>query len=759
MEPGKIYSHPGKRLEDHLSRTRTIASKMAAWYRVNLERGQEEALLLHDLAKSHPAFQRKLAGERLRFNHAEPSAVLVLARTGDLICAEAVRRHHTSLENLADIKRLWGNRAYAEWQKTIKRLPWWPGATRVAGELGIDVSRWADLLPDEEEWKDIIFNSVELYSPDTADALQDWLKLRLLTSLLVAADRLDAIGGDIICSPLVIDQKKTQNYIASLKDKKLARWRSQIRQKVVTAASQIMKAPGIYTLTLPTGAGKTITGLQIAMEAAGQLEATGILYVLPFVSLVEQNTAVAREVFPYVMEDHHLNFPDGVTNEEDSEADEANRRFIAFYRYWQEPVIVTTLAKMWEVLYSPRVNEAMSFHRLSRAIVILDEPQSIPATCWQGFGKTLELLTKRLGTTFILMTATQPGIAAGQELALEPVSFPIIRHEFHWLNRQMTIEDAADFLVGRGAFNNDCLIVLNTREAALRMYLAMKARGAEPLFLSAWVAPVHREKIFRQLKEREQRGEPRCLVATQVIEAGMDLDFAMVFRDLGPMDSIVQVAGRCNRNAGPRRGQIYLAELVDAKGRNFASYIYDPTLLNLTRQVLREYFDEKDCREIIQDYFKAVQGAVNDSDLWRNITEGRWGEYSDLYPDKRPDEVMLVIKGAVEGAGEKVSQLLATICAPLAPEDKGDFREIEKRRQAFREITRHAISVPKKHLDEWYQREGGMIYGGDETAIRELFPDLWLVQGEGIGRIYRRETGFVPVKIAALMEGGKNVGY
>jgi len=727
-----------------------MAARIAAWCRLNPDRVMEESLLLHDLAKSHPVFQKKLAGEHRRFNHAEPSAVLVLARTGDLISAEAVRRHHTSLENLADIKRHWGNQTYAEWQKTIKELPWWPGAETLAGKLGLAISGWADLLPGAGAWEDIIFDTVELYNPDAATAVRDWLRLRLLTSLLVTADRLEAMGGEIPCPSLVVDHVKASNYIASLQGKKLAEWRTTVRQKVLTAAPRIIKAPGIYTLTLPTGAGKTLTGLQVAMEMAARLDATGIIYVLPFVSLVEQNAAVAREIFPTVMEDHYLNFTSGASSEEAAEEDEANRRFIAFYRYWQEPVIVTTLAKMWEVLYSPRVNDTMSLHRLSRAIVILDEPQSIPATCWQGFGRTLELLAERLGTTFILMTATQPGLAAGQELAPEPVSFPTIRHEFQWSDSRLTIEEAADFLVARGALLKDCLIVLNTRIAALRMYLAMWERGAEPIFLSAWLAPVHREQIVRQLKEKEQKGELRCLVTTQVIEAGMDLDFAMVFRDLGPMDSIVQVAGRCNRNAGPQRGQVYLAELVDEGGRSFASYIYDSTLLNLTRQVLQEHFDEQDSREIVRAYFRAVEGAIQDAELWRNVTEGRWGEYVDLYPAKRPDEVMLVVQGAVAGLEERVSWLLAVISAPLAPEDKGNFQKIEQRRAAFREITRHAISVPKKYLDEWYQREGGMIYGLQEGTIQELFPDLWLVQGDGIGRIYQRETGFLPVKIAEL---------
>lgn len=753
MEPGEIYSHEGKKLEDHLLRTAAIAYKMAEHAGISLGREDKEAFLLHDLAKAHPLFQRRLAGEHIRFGHAEPAAALVFARTGSLICAEAVRRHHTALENLADIKRFWGNYNYNKLKDTVKRLPWWLGAARIAKELWGGISRWLDLLPEEEQWEDLIFSGVELYHPDgiEEEMAADWLKLRVLYSLLVAADRLEAVGGDVANVVLAIDKAKLDRYISSLGGRKLAQWRSRVREEVVANALNIIKEPGVYTLTLPTGAGKTLTGLQAAMEVAGKLKAASIVYVLPFVSLVEQNAAVARELFAAVMEDHHLSYTNEMTDE-GAEDQDPNRRFLAFYRYWQEPVIVTTLAKLWEVLFSPRANDTMSFHRLSRAIVILDEPQSIPATCWQGFGKMLTLLSERLGTTFILMTATQPGLTAGQELVPRPVVFPTVRHEFHWQKSRMSLEEAADFLVARGALTNDCLIVLNTREAALRMYLAMKNRGADPFFLSAWLTPVHREEIFRILKEKEEKGEPRCLIATQVIEAGIDLDFAMVFRDLGPMDSIVQVAGRCNRNAGRQRGEVYIAELVDENGRSYASYIYDSTLINQTRNVLREHFDERDCGEIIKDYFSAVQAAVKESDLWRNIREGRWGEYIDLYAEKRPDEVMLVVDGAAEGEGARLKDLLTIICSPPGSEDKNNLKAVEKRRRAFREITRHAISVPKKYLEEWYQREGGMIYGGEEPCIRELFPYLWLVQGEGIGRIYRRETGFVPVKIAALIE-------
>ena len=842
MQTGEVYSHIGKRLEEHLLRTLELIQKMAAVSSVSIGDKEKGAILMHDLAKAHPQFQKKLAGERVHFNHAAPSALAAFLVTGSLLAAEAVRRHHTYLENLADIKRYWSSRGYEEARKDLKRLPWWEGAASLCNALALEVSSWLELLPGEEDWDDLLFDAVDLYEPGkgkcegrgeknntgndsgsegaNVKGELDWLKLRILYSLLAAADRLEAMDGDIEYAPLVVDNKRIQEYIASLKGRKLSDWREAIRQEVVNNAAKTIDCPGIYTLTLPTGAGKTIAGLQIAAEAALRLQSKSIIYVLPFISLVEQNAGVAAKLFPVVREDHYFSAmneeaDDLLQEKGEEEADGAQKRlkrFLAFFRYWQEPVIVTTMAKLWNVLFSPRANEAMCFHRLSRAVVLLDEPQSIPAACWRGVGETLELLAKELGSVFILMTATQPEIAKGKELTPAAVSFPSVRHEFHWLNRRLTIPEAAKFLVEKGFLEGSSLIVLNTRKAALRMYLEMKKYGAEPFSLSAWLTPLHREKVLKQLKEKEEKKEPRCLISTQVIEAGIDLDFAKVFRDLGPFDSIIQVAGRCNRHGGEEQGQVYVAELVDESERNYASYVYDAVLLNQTRQILKEHFDEKECPALIESYFRAVQGSIKKSELWENIQEGRWGEYQDLYPEKRPDEVMLVVSGmegdeieSGENSGKnggtrdwaggkdknsekdgdkeeerksdgKIRELLEIICSTDAREEiqetkdedveetekavaKDPFTMVERRRSAYRQITRQAISVPKKYLDEWYQREGGMIFGGEEEApLRELFPHLWLLQKDGLGLIYSLESGFMPVEIAYPAEEGEEEG-
>ncbi|WP_338826158.1 hypothetical protein MTBGP_05260 [Moorella thermoacetica] len=746
MSAGSVESHPGKPLENHLLCTLDLVKEIVATFALPLSRADEQAILLHDIGKAHPAFQKRLRTGQGKFGHAEPSAALVLNQARDLLCAEAVRRHHSQLQNVGEFIKFWGEWEYEErGRDVIRKLRWWPGAEKIATVIGASISSWLELFPAEPEWEDILYNCVDNYGIGKDKSLvEDWLRLRILYSILVTADRYEAaVGGKINYQQLSIDEARVENFIAGLPERPLSGWREKVRKQVVSHSRLVLDKPGIYTLTLPTGAGKTITGLQVAMEAARRFNASGIIYVLPFVSLVEQNAGIAAQLFDRVREDHHLAYMHN-----DGEELSLRERFIEFFRYWQEPVVVTTLAKLWEVLYSPRANDTMSFHRLSRAVVILDEPQAIPANCWEGFGKTLELLSSRLGTTFILMTATQPEIATGTELVPEPVSFPEARHELHWMKGPVTIPDAAGFLESQGVLVKDSLIVLNTRQSALLMWIEMKKRGLKPYFLSRWVTPVDRTRTMEELTVKEKLGEKRCLVATQVIEAGIDLDFDLVFRDLGPMDSIIQVAGRCNRNCRPQKGQVFITELVDDNGRSLATYVYDGVLLNQTRLILEKNhdFDEAACRDIVKEYYQNVQEAISNSDLWTNILEGKWGDYLPLFEESSPDEGLLIVD-----YNGTVADDLAVLQQPV--NEAGDKMEaLRQKREVFRKLSLQAVPVPVKFLEEWFQRSGSMIIGAGENIIYSAGAGLWVVQGEGIGRIYRRDVGFVPAAVADLLE-------
>lgn len=760
---GKPCSHPGKILENHLINTKNIAVLLAGHYGLTVNEMEQAALLMHDLGKAHPAFQKRLcrvcllgntcpevcrksSPEQIYTGHAGSSATLAMAKTNNFILAEAVRRHHGSLQDLDEIKSYWINGDYTERIKELEAIYTWPGIA-LMGLWDEIPANWVKGFPDEEDWDNLCFDQLEIMlpvkNPQSMSLL--WLELRKIYSLLVAADRWDAAvgttwqGNTWQPQPHKIDLFRQQKSLesAQMGRSELALWRSQLYQNVMNNSDQIMQTPGLYTLTLPTGAGKTLIGLSLASLAAERFNATGTIYVLPFISLVDQNAGVTRQLFDNIQEDHHLAYQN--ENQYDElNPDQQRNEFLSFFRYWDEPVVVTTLSKLWEVLYSPRANDTMNFHRLSKAVVVLDEPQTIPVKYWDGIGKTLELISKQWGATFILMTATQPAIIKGKELAPESVVFPKERHQIIWQKSPLQIEELPSFMDGKGWAEKDCLVILNTRESALRTYLAAAERGLPALLLSRWLTPDDRRLILDQLIEMERKGQQRCLISTQVVEAGIDLDFTMVIRDLAPYDSIVQAAGRCNRHAQRELpGELLVVELINEKNRSLASYVYDKTLLNQTRSLLDEYeiLTEFEITESVSEYYKQLRNSVAQGEIWPDIIHGRWGTFRPLYDEQMPEASLLIDKDG------SMAELLEELYS-LPP----GYENLTRRRTINRKLGQHTINVGIKHLQEWYERVSGFMITDENSVLEEITTAFWILHPDGIGQIYSPVTGFIPVE-------------
>lgn len=760
--PGKACSHPGKLLEDHLINTRDIALCIAKHYGLKLDEKEQYSILIHDIGKAHPDFQKRLcrvcsqasictdvhrsAATHAYEGHANSSASLVMAKTSNFILAEAVRRHHGALQNLDEIKRHWVGGEYTDRIKELEALCPWPGML----SLGIWDSmptNFAAGFPDQDSWEDICFDQLEIFLPvkDCNSMSQLWLDLRKLYSLLITADRWDAtVSSAWQPQKWHYDPQKFVDFIKQKYDQaqqggigELALWRSELYERVIRNAEQVMPQPGLYTLSLPTGAGKTLIGLATAALAAQRFQATGIIYVLPFISLVDQNAEVAKQLFDQVQEDHHLAYKE----EYEDSADKRLGEFLAFFRYWDMPVVVTTLSKLWETIYSPRANDTMNFHRLSRAVVVLDEPQTIPADYWDGFGKTLKLLNHQWQTTFILMTATQPAIVQGTELAPERILFPKNRHQIMWRESPLPISDLPDFLDERGWRQRDSLVIVNTRESALRTYLAALERGIPALLLSRWLTPRDRQYILKELLRLEREGHPRCLIATQVVEAGVDLDFDLVFRDLAPFDSIVQAAGRCNRHAKrDKPGELWVAELQDDNNdriRSLASYVYDKTLLNQTRIILHEYVtvSEEQITTAVAEYYRRLSTAVISDEIWTDIIKGHWGTLHPLYPDQIPETALLIDE---DGS-------IARMLDELQSLPRG-IESLARRRSINRQLSQYAINVRQELLEAWESCLGGFMIGDSEEVLSRTASSWWILHPQGIGKVYSPEAGFIPLK-------------
>lgn len=596
----------------------------------------------------------------------------------------------------------------------------------------------------QENWEDFIDT---LWEPRVSE--DDWLTLRSLLSLLVTADRMDAIGVRSLLeepfpafSPIDFSVRKPTS---------VDHWRSEVHDECLQSSRGIT-SPGLYTLTLPTGAGKTVTGLEIAYEIASRNGCKSIIYALPFISIIEQNSSVAKELFGIesVQEDHSQMISGKEVPDDDYVYSPWDKMSVLF-RYWRSPVILTTMVQLWNSIYDPRANSSMDFHRLSRSVVIMDEPQGISPKFWSGLGKTLNFLSEKLGTYFILMTATQPQIGEGIEISPRRYLFPNVRHRYKVLKEKFSLDDLPDLLfenlpVARGSG----LVVLNTRKSAIRTYNLLKERlEGDVYFLSAWMTPIHRRKVLKRIKQAQLSGEPHYLISTQVVEAGVDLDFDWVFRDMGPLDSVVQVAGRCNRHGDPSRmGKVLVAEIIAENKVPYCSYVYDDVLLERSRRILRDRgdFDERDIPQIVQAYYGEIMDGISFSPVWEKLQKGLWG------PEEKEELIPRDFKGF--RVFVELDQDIRYILLRLR-DDKWTLESLDEKKRLAKIAQQYAIEVPIEELKQW---RGELARFLTEDDIPPLGPflgdDSWFLTSAAVGDIYDDQVGFVPVSLWGGGDGG-----
>ncbi|AFM22197.1 CRISPR-associated helicase Cas3/CRISPR-associated endonuclease Cas3-HD [Acetomicrobium mobile DSM 13181] len=744
---GELKSHPERHLKDHLNGTYRLMSDMAQYHGLKSilpDIDIEIAGITHDLGKAHPLFQDYLNGRGDGIDHALPSAWFTLNLSkfhtnedsfSDIWLAEAVRRHHTYMVDGGEALDFWvqhNKQAFKEQKDAMKKL----------------VPTW-NIFLSEEQWEDYA-EALMLKRKKILNA-QTWLFYRLLYSLLITADRMDAIGVRGLKMHHLPLFKEPD--FSGRESSPLDAWRQQTREACIRSVDDI-EHPGLFTLTLPTGAGKTITGLDIARRMAHKLGSKTIIYALPFISIVEQNSLVAKGLFGEedVQEDHSLS-----TLVETSEKNQdPMTRMKTFFRYWDAPVILTTMVQLWESIYSPKANDTIDFHRLSDAVVIMDEPQTINPRYWHGFGETLQYLSDKLHTSYILMTATQPYIIKGIELSPKGLSFPYNRHTYKILPHKYQLNELPSLLEDHieRLYEKSGLIVLNTRKSAVEVYRMIKnAMGAPVYFLSTWMTPHHRRLTMRLLRYLEKKKIQHYLVSTQVVEAGVDLDFDWVFRDLGPLDSVVQVAGRCNRHSRSERGGLVLvAELMNEQGKSFSNMVYDDILLDSSRSTLRQedrinIFEENMAPIKVDSYYRDITERLQDKGIWKNLCDGRWGPQDrpnliDKHYDPLSAEVYVEQNNTVRPMFEK---LINT---------KWTLENLNEKRHLHRKLLQYMIEVPLKALESWRNKLATI-------AFRDELPPLdfnarfqcWFLTKEGRKHVYDHISGFNLTKDSEDEEG------
>ena len=509
--------------------------------------------LMHDLGKYSLAFQRRLKGGSEKVDHSTAGAQQVgrLATDPDSsviakVIAHSIAGHHAGLpDTLGD-----GASLDARLKGDIEALdPSWPQ----------EISPVATgVIPAAIDWGD-----------RSSCAYRLAFFGRMLFSCLVDADFHDTEAFYCKAEGRSVDRQwpSLQNVVSEL----ICRFDAHMAEKTAAAkATSVNKLraeilehvrrhaaekQGLFTLTVPTGGGKTLASLAFALEHAKQHSLERIVYAIPFTSVIDQTAAIFREVLgEEVVLEHHASI-----DESHIAGREARDKLRLAMEDWAAPVVVTTNVQLFESLHSNRPSRCRRLHNLAKSAIVLDEAQTIPLHVLRPCLAALDELARNYGCSVVLCTATQPAIAAPEfegglplgperELAPEPLR---LHQQLKRVRLERLGDRSDDQLIEAITGTTQGLMIVNSRAHALVLYRKAVEAGVEGVVhLTTRQYAAHRLRILGDVRQRLANGKPCRLIATSLVEAGVDLDFPRVWRAEAGLDQIAQAAGRCNREGG-----------------------------------------------------------------------------------------------------------------------------------------------------------------------------------------------------------------
>jgi CRISPR-associated endonuclease/helicase Cas3 len=555
--------------------------------------------LLHDLGKSQPGFQnyleecQKHPEKKIRGpDHSSAGAVLAAARYWEGL-AFLLAGHHGGLPSPTDLK------------ERIKKKSNDPAIQDLLRQAGKNMT-----LPERPPL------------PSLNCPTQVELFLRLLFSAVVDADFLDTEAHFNLERSQVRQRSfdlavlaesfwKEQGKLSGYDQSKVNLARHEIYQACLAAAEL---DPGVFRLTVPTGGGKTLSGMAFALRHALKYQKHRIIVAIPYTSIIDQTAQVYQRIFGYenILEHHSAITPRA---EENHFFQQQWARLAA--ENWDAPIVVTTTVQLVESLFSNQPSACRKLHNLAQAIIILDEVQTLPTGLLAPILEVVQQLVDHYGVTVVLSTATQPSLVDSgspylkgmrgeiREIvpdppqyfqALKRVSYDCPQGAWSW--ERVAQEMAAE---------PQCLAVVNTKKDALTLLDALN--DPEALHLSSLLCMAHRRAVMEEVKKRldPERPLPCRVVATQVVEAGVDLNFPVVLRAMGPLDRIVQAAGRCNREGRLTQGRVVIFQPAEGHvppGDYRAGH-------DIARAMLNRPGVDLHSPGIYENYFRQLYQAVN----------------------------------------------------------------------------------------------------------------------------------------------------
>ncbi|EOH98200.1 CRISPR-associated helicase cas3 [Enterococcus haemoperoxidus ATCC BAA-382] len=722
-------------LKNHLKNSAKLSGHWGKKF--NLEKTCYLAGLLHDFGKYSDEFQYYLrqavkdpnsvnrgsvdhstAGGKLLFEYLHQEEVnpfqLFLAE----IIGDAIISHHSS-NGLQDFYKPDDMRSVYLERVVEKTIP----------EYDLMKERFFKEVKSEAEFQSdlrVANKEIEQFHQNIKTEHAYFFLLKFVYSCLLDADRTNTMlfeahreeeSVEVDTHTLLKNyQQHLEKHIEELKKSVPKTAINQLRTEMSETCKRFAGHPtGIYSLSIPTGGGKTLASLRFALNHALQHSKDRIIFVVPFTTIIEQNAQVVRNILEddqHILE-HHSNVftEERVDQEDESESLEQTQELMK--DNWDSPIIFTTMVQFLNVISSRGTRNPRRFHNLQNAVIIFDEAQGVPIKCTHMFTESLNYLKNHGQTTSVLCTATQPSLdklpkelekdgEMIQNLSEIEKSFKRVDLVGKLKNGAWSLNELADFGQEILEEKNSLLMILNTKSAVLKMYQELKERSLSNVkifHLSTAMCPVHRKDILKELRKQlknTKKDQKILCITTQLIEAGVDISFESVIRSTAGLDSMAQAAGRCNRNGEAGKQAVYLVNVSSEleklsrlkeisvgkevtermiKDNNEQPRLYDGELLSAKAQT--SYFERYYNHEKIEN---ELVYPVKKSSLTLFSLLGNQKNASQQYLDKHRKKLGLVLGSSPQTIGhhfEVIEDFTTSVIVPYKKDNAQGARIIE----------------------------------------------------------------------------------
>lgn len=802
-----------QQVKTHLLETAEICSRLAA--KIGLKNAGALIGLLHDLGKYSEEFQRYIKSAEGLYNpdedewvdagrmkgkvdHSTAGAQLIWNTLGALaqkkgqgkvvaqILSLCIASHHSGLIDSVSVtdKFTFLDRMEKPEEKTHLE--------ECVQNMDVEVREEFEQLANLDLVKDV-FSIIRKISDDFGNqgnlltSVEEQFHIGFLTrflfSCLIDADRLNSAEFEDVekkqirlnkANPVSWDRavQTLEHYLQELGGEGYV---NDIRREISdNCVSRANDEQGIYTLTIPTGGGKTYTSLRYALHHARKHKLERIIYVIPFTSIIEQNADAIRDAFEndpevksWVLE-HHSNL----------EPEKQTWHSKLAGENWDSPIVLTTSVQLLEAMFNGGTKGVRRLHQLADSILIFDEIQTLPINCIHLFCNALNFLTKYCRTTAVLCTATQPGLnelkrsdrgqlafAENTELVGDYARYYQVLQRVDVINRVRpngwNVDNVSELAIEQFNTQGSCLVIVNTKDWAQRLYQLCAAYvEQDALFhLSTNLCSTHRKRFLDEIRKRLEKNQPVLCISTQLIEAGVDVDFASVIRFLAGLDSIAQAAGRCNRGGKRKdeqgnlvKGQVFIVNpdnettelLKDIEvGKEKAQTVlnagyHDP----ISPEAIRQYFQEYYYNRSDDMTYRISDKSIRQGENLLNLLSKREMSCADFSSEAGKVPLM---KHAFMEAGKQFKAIDAPTQAVIVQYGRGKelveelctvAKDFDAKRfyELLREAQQYSVNV---FPNTWKKL-------GEQKAVIEL-------QGEGIyyldERYYSEEFGLSTEKV------------